>query len=103
MLGGMAGRHLLYRGDVLLGALVDPQPDFPWVVGAFEPSESFEAARPLFERSMELLDAGRYDEWEEVWTRIAAPGLRIQAVDPADGQDEEFSVIHIRGDRFQYR
>jgi hypothetical protein len=99
----MKGRFHLYRGDVLLGTPSDLQPDFPWVVGSFEPSDAFAAERPLFERSLELLDAERYDEWEELWTRIAAPGLRIEPLDPADEPIDDFSIIHLRGNRFDLR
>jgi hypothetical protein len=99
----MPGRYHLYRGDVLLGTLSNLQPDFPWVVGSFEPSDAFAAERPLFERELELLDAEHYDEWEELWTRIAAPGLRILPVDPGEEPVEDFNIIHLRGDRFDFR
>jgi hypothetical protein len=99
----MPGRYHLYRGPMLLGTLSDLQPDFPWLVGSFQPSAAYEADRPLFERSLELLDAELYEEWDELWTRIAAPGLRIEPLDPGDKPIADFDLIHLQGDRFHLR
>lgn len=60
-----------YRGDQLLGTLTRTGLEMPWWEGIFDPTPSFEAVRPLFDRERELLNADRMDEWDAAWDELA--------------------------------
>ncbi len=97
----------LLRGDVLLGTItLDPsRSDFPWHAGVFAPSEHFAEVRPLFERELHFLNTNTGDEhwdaWEEVWTAISKPGLRLLAPDGIEFTSDP--LIHIEGTKTWWR
>jgi hypothetical protein len=98
----MAGRYKIYRGDVLLGTVVEERPEFPWTVGSFVPTPHFEEVRPLFDEEMRLLQQKNYGAWHLAWAKIAEPGLRLEPLDIDDVMITNF-LIHIVGNRFSLR
>ena len=93
--------YRLYRADVLLGTLTHTDDDFPWHNGTFDPTPAFEDVRPLFDRELALLNAGRMDELELAWKEFAALGLRMRSV--ATGADINEFLLHIEGQRAWWR
>jgi hypothetical protein len=89
--------RLLRRGEPL-GEIVVDDGDFPWLHGRFVPEPAFSEVRPLFERSLELLDAEDYAAWEPAYDRINAT---MTLVAP-DGPVAEF-LLHIQADRAWFR
>ena len=83
----------LYRGQTLLGSIeVDgAKDDFPWLGGAFAPTEHFESVRPLFDAELAL--RGQPPEWDEAHAQIVQPGLRLE--DSESGTVHDQVLIHI--------
>jgi hypothetical protein len=91
----------LERGEELLGNLRAYDTDFSWVIYKFEPTELFQAVKPLFEGELKLLNADDMDAWETSYSRIGALGLRLVYVGKG-GETNEF-ILHIEGDEAWFR
>ncbi|THV27328.1 hypothetical protein [Glycomyces paridis] len=89
---------VLRDGGRAIGRVTIDGNDFPWLHGVFEPLEGFEAVRPLFERSLRLLEEERYEEWESAYGLIDG---RL-TFDSPDGPVAEF-LLHIENDRAWFR
>lgn len=91
----------LKRGDELLGTLRSYDSNFPWVNCKFEPNESFEELRPLFDEELRLLDGEDMTAWEETSNRILA--LNLKLIDLKNGNEIREFLLHIKGDEAWFR
>lgn len=91
--------YRLYRGDLLLGTVIQPAmlELAAWCGGVFHPVAGFERVRPLFENELHLLNAGRRPEWKEIWEEIQRSGLKLVPMD--GGETLTDFVIHIENDQ----
>lgn len=98
-----AQAYRLYRGTDFLGTAVlkDELCDFPWYGGQFEAAPAFAAVEALFEEELRLLEADETDGWEDVWARIAEPGLVL--LPAAGGEAISDLVVHIEGAHARWR
>ena len=87
----------LHHDDRLIRRITIDGSDFPWLEGAFEPLPSFEEFKPLFDRSIELINDGA-DEWESVYTQIES---RLE-LHSEDSPAAEF-LLHIENERAWFR
>jgi hypothetical protein len=95
--------YKLYRGNDLLGTIIHTKIDMPWHWGTFEPTEHFDAVKPLFEQEIQLLDTldSNSQKWHENWAQITKPGLRL--VSEQDNQQITDLLIHIDGSEVWWR
>jgi hypothetical protein len=87
----------LQHGDRVIGRITIDDIDFPWLEGGFEPLPGFEAFKPLFDRSLELVD-DHPEAWEPVYAQIAT---RLE-LHSEHGPAAEF-LLHIENDRAWFR
>jgi hypothetical protein len=91
----------LKRGGELLGSLRAYDIDSPWIICKFEPTESFQAVKPLFEEELKLLNTDDMEAWETAYARIGGLGLRLVDVEKRE-ETSEF-ILHIEGDEAWFR
>ncbi len=91
----------LRQKNTLLGTLKQSGLDFPWISCTFEPTESFNKLKPLFDRELELTESEEWDEWEEAYQQIEAEELYI--VEVAEGKEIHEFLLHIRGAEAWFR
>lgn len=87
----------LHHEGCLIGRVTIDDVDFPWLEGAFEALGGFEEFRPLFDRSLELVD-GDPEVWEVVYAQIAD---RLELRSP-ERPVPEF-LLNIEGERAWFR
>ncbi|ELP68269.1 hypothetical protein ACKI1I_00050 [Streptomyces turgidiscabies] len=88
----------LERDKVLLGEIMIEDADFPWLSGRFVPEPAFAAVEPWFSETLALLDAERYDEFEDTYDRIS----RALTLVAPSGPVAEF-LLHIQGSQAWFR
>jgi hypothetical protein len=98
----MASRtYEVFLDGVVIGRVADPRPDFPWLVGEFEPTAAFEQVKSLFVQEEELLNAGDVAKWQVVRDELASRGLRVNP--SAKHKGDLVPLVHIRGTRISWR
>ncbi|MDX2544715.1 hypothetical protein ACOT81_20305 [Streptomyces sp. WI04-05B] len=88
----------LRRGEESLGEIVIAEADFPWLSGRFVPEPAFAEVEPWFVETLALIEAERYDEFEDAYDRIA----RALTLVAPSGPVAEF-LLHIQGDQAWFR
>ena len=79
----------VWQADDLLGEIAVTSSDFPWLIGSWQPTPKFEAVRHLFEDELAAVES---DDWDEVYLRIWAAGIRMSK--PSGDMVEEF-ILHL--------
>lgn len=105
---GDPGPWALVVGDELVAILLPRSREGRYHVCSFEPTAAFEAYRPLFEREVAALDAGRdtgnHDryarEYDAAWREIWASGLRLRLT---DGTEPESWIVHVEDETARVR
>ena len=93
----------LMQGETWLGTLTLERVNQPCFMTTFEPTDAFEATRPLFDEELRLAEAEDAD-WESVepaYERIRNLGLRLQPLH--GGDDITDFLLHIRGHEAWFR
>ena len=92
----MAKAWNLMLSDTRLGRLSLREGEGSWLMCAFEPTDAFERAKPLFDEDLRIRNASDTAAWEKFYETIRALGLRLE---PEDGGEpiREF-LIHIEND-----
>ena len=77
--------------------------DQPWFICSFSPTAAFEEVKPLFDRELELLNAGDSEEdaWEEIMGQIDA--LKLRLTEAENGNNIEEFLLHIQNDEAWFR
>ena len=88
------------REGTTLGTLKVLGHDQPWFECRFEPTEAFEAVRPLFAEEVALVESGDLSQhltaWEDAWARIEALNLVLEPL--GDGPALLKFVLHVYDD-----
>ncbi|MEH0424270.1 hypothetical protein [Streptomyces sp. B21-083] len=88
----------LERDRVLLGEIMIEDADFPWLSGRFVPEPVFAEVEPWFAETLALIEAERYEEFDDAYDRIAQA---LTLVAPS-GPVAEF-LLHIQGGQAWFR
>jgi len=96
-------KYHLIRGTKNLGTITHISDDFPWHQGSFNPTENFEDVKQLFDEELRIVESDDLDndKWENIWSKIIEPGLRLVSLD----QNKEMNdfLIHIDGEETRWR
>lgn len=91
----------LRQKDILLGTLRSYDFDFPWINCKFEPTEAFQAVKPLFDEEVRLINDEDMENWETVYLRIDELNLKLINVEN-DNVIDDF-LLHIENDEAWFR
>ena len=90
-------------GDLVVGVIDVKGADFPWIIGTFHPTDSFDEFRDLFARELALVDGGQIEahmqEFEGIWREIEK---RLSLVKP-DGTPAAEFLLHVRESEAWFR
>ncbi|HVE55475.1 MAG TPA: hypothetical protein VNB22_01515 [Pyrinomonadaceae bacterium] len=91
----------LKQKDKLLGTLRSYDSNFPWINCKFEPTEAFQAIKPLFDEKIEFLESGDFENLEAADKQLE--NLAIKLVNLEDGKIVNEFLLHIQGDEAWFR
>lgn len=96
----MANLHLKL-GEIVLGRLVDIEPDMFWSDAVFEATDAFLPYKPLFDEEYQALEAGDMDAVNRLQEKIDELGLRLVA-ETGTAEITDF-MLHVYEDRASFR
>jgi len=92
-------RWQLRQGETVLGDVEITDADFPWLRGAWHPTNEFDSVRALFRAELGLIDdAG--EEWERAYREIYDAGVRLYY---PDGRKVPEFLLHVDDDVAWFR
>jgi hypothetical protein len=92
--------HLM-QGEALLGILTLSYTDQPFYFCTFEPTASYQIAKPFFERELAFLNADDMESWESAYDAIDKLGLCLKDIEE-NVVITEF-ILHIEADEAWFR
>lgn len=73
--------------------------DMPWHGVQIHRGPEWETVASDLSRELQLLDAGQWHEWEQLWQELRARGMRLLL---ADGTNGEYFALHVDRGRLRF-